>query len=78
MNIDVGRYYELSLKDRARGIANVAQHIDEHVNEALCGNDFYLKVDIDYIRDELSKIESEFKNISQLNQFLAERAGKKE
>ena len=78
MDIDVERYHELSLKDRARGIANVATRIEEHVNEALCGNDFYLKVDIDYIRDELEKIESEFKKFSQLNQFLAEQAGKKE
>ena len=78
MNIDVKRYYELSLKERVRHIAGAIRVMEENLNDALRGHDFYFKVDIDYIRYELGKIESEFKKVSQLDQFLAERSGNKE
>ena len=71
MNIDIERYYTLSLNDRVSGIASAANGMGKHLNEALCGRDFYFKVDIDFIREQLNEIEAEFEMFRRVDEAMS-------
>ena len=73
MEVDLERYLQLSLKARVSEIANVAAHFEKDLNEAIRGFEFYFKVDIDFIRQELALIEDEFEKLCRIDDGFAGR-----